>query len=171
MSSEARRASAQALQGRRAGFVSRAIATVIDLTVLVLVWFFIELTAGLVLFYLPPRRPFYMPEFPGWVASVGSALLILGYFSISWSLTGRTLGDQLFGLQVTDRAGHLLTFWRALARIALYFVFTVGFLWIVFSGRNASVQDLLLRTEVVHDWSRKPWEDRRRRSLVAPGRG
>jgi uncharacterized RDD family membrane protein YckC len=156
MSSEARRASAQALQGKRAGFVSRAIAGAIDLAILILVWFFIELSAALILFYLPPRKPFYLPQFPSWAASLISFALIFGYFGFSWSTTGRTIGDQLFGLQVNDRQGHLLSVWRALARVAIYFVFTVGFLWIVFSRRNASVQDLLLKTEVVYEWSRKP---------------
>ena len=51
-------------------------------------------------------------------------------------------------------------------------VFPIGLLWCVVSEENRSVQDLLLRTSVIYDWSvRVPFRTARgsRREMTATG--
>ena len=74
-----------------------------------------------------------------------------GYLTVTWAIPGRTYGDQLMGLRVTDRRGRRLHWSRAAARAVLYVVFPLGLGWVLFSARNRSVQDILLRTSVVYD--------------------
>ena len=44
----------------------------------------------------------------------------------------------------------------ALLRAVLCVLFPIGLFWIVLSSENRSVQDVLLRSSVVYDWSRTP---------------
>jgi uncharacterized RDD family membrane protein YckC len=70
--------------------------------------------------------------------------------------TGLALGAAglaLEVLRVLDRSGRRLRVPRALLRAVLYVVFPAGLLWVLVSRRNASVQDLLVGTAVVYDWS------------------
>ncbi len=43
----------------------------------------------------------------------------------------------------------------ALGRGAFYALFPLGLLWAAVDGRNRSVQDLVLRTSVVYDWTHR----------------
>jgi hypothetical protein len=49
--------------------------------------------------------------------------------------------------------------WRSFARALLYVLFPAGLLWIMASRRNASVQDLVVRTAVLYDWAYHPAEE------------
>ena len=87
------------------------------------------------------------------------------------------MGKQLAGLRVVDRVGRRLSVWRALARAVLYVLFPIGLLWVLASRRNASAQDLVVRTVVVYDWVFHPADealptgDRRSRSSTQDPRG
>ena len=59
---------------------------------------------------------------------------------------------------------------RGLLRALLYLIFPPGFLWAAVSGRNASLQDLVLRTSVVHDWGFAAHEAPGHVAGEAPGR-
>lgn len=141
-----------ALQGCRAGLVSRVLAGAIDLGVLVLVemllLLFAALTRSLVL-----GAPFDLAGLPRAPMSPAAFLAGVVYLSYFWSTTGRTPGNQLLGLRVVDLAGRRLRLWRAVLRAVLCLVFPVGLLWVLVSRHNASVQDLLVRTAVVYDWA------------------
>jgi uncharacterized RDD family membrane protein YckC len=63
------------------------------------------------------------------------------------------VGKQIAGLRVVDRAGRRLSLWRSFCRALLYVLFPAGLLWVLASRRNASVQDLVVRTAVVYDWA------------------
>jgi hypothetical protein len=41
-------------------------------------------------------------------------------------------------------------------RAALYAIFPIGLLWVLGSGQNRSLQDLVLRTSVIYDWELRP---------------
>ena len=45
----------------------------------------------------------------------------------------------------------------ALARAAFYVIFPIGLLWVLVSGQNRSLQDLVLRTSVIYDWDVHPF--------------
>ena len=84
------------------------------------------------------------------------ATIAVGYLTFSWAATGRSVGKQVAGLRVADRAGRRLSLWRSFARAVLYVLFPAGLLWVLASRRNASLQDLIVRTVVVYDWAYHP---------------
>jgi uncharacterized RDD family membrane protein YckC len=152
MTRDIRYAEARALQGHRAGFASRVVADAIDLGVAWLLGLSALLAAGVVRYLLtgPPLR---LPVLPNWLDGVAGAAVAVTYLALSWAATGRSVGKQLAGLRVVDRAGHRLSLWRAWSRAVLYVLFPAGLLWVLASRRNASVQDLIVGTAVVYDWA------------------
>jgi uncharacterized RDD family membrane protein YckC len=147
-----RQPEAKTLQGHRAGFVSRIVADAIDLGVIWAIGLSALLFAGVVR-YLLTGPPFRIPAVPSRLAAAAGMVIAVCYLASGWAATGRTLGKQVAGLRVTGRSGGRLTLGRALVRAVLCLAFPAGLLWILVSRRNASVQDLLVRTVVVYDWS------------------
>jgi uncharacterized RDD family membrane protein YckC len=143
---------ARALQGHRAGFVSRIAAGAVDLAVVWAIGLAALLFAGVVR-YLLTGPPFHTPVLPSWLAAAAGTVIAVGYLASGWASTGRTVGKQVAGLRVLDRSGRGLSLRRALLRAALYVLFPAGLLWVLVSRSNASVQDLLVGTVVVYDWS------------------
>jgi uncharacterized RDD family membrane protein YckC len=143
-------ARARAHQGQRAGLVSRLAADLIDIVlVLVLGVVLLALVAGVRALFSHGFDFLTIPQ-PGRGSAAGALLLV--YLWFGWGLNGRTVGKMALGLRAVRADGGDLSPSRAFARALLYILFPVGFLWVAVSGRNASVQDLLLRTAVVHDW-------------------
>jgi uncharacterized RDD family membrane protein YckC len=141
----------ESLQGMKAGLVSRSIADVIDAVTVALIMVAGYFSFCAVLFIARPRT-FSFPA-PGRYWSLGIAwLIVVGYLTIGWFLTGRTPGKQLAGLRVVTAQGFPLSLPRALLRAILYVFFPLGLVWCVFSSKSASAQDLLLRTSVIYDW-------------------
>ncbi|TDW77236.1 RDD family protein [Kribbella pratensis] len=137
-------------QGRRAGLVTRSIAGVIDGVVVV-----VAVLAGYVgvngLRFLVRPRTFQFSEASP-LPSVAIFLLVLvGYFFVAWSITGRTYGCHLMGLRVVGRRGGRPGPLVALLRALFCVVFPLGLLWCA-GGRQHSVQDVVLRTSVIYDW-------------------
>jgi uncharacterized RDD family membrane protein YckC len=143
---------AQDLRGHRAGFASRLMADAVDLGIIWLLCASLLLLAG-VARYLLVGPPFGVPALRPWLSGPLGAFLAVAYLAAGWATTGRTPGKQLAGLRVVDRAGHLLRPPRAILRALLYVLFPAGLLWVLVSRSNASVQDLLVRTAVLYDWS------------------
>lgn len=150
-----RYADARALQGHRAGFASRVVADVIDSGVVWLLGLSALLVAG-VIRYVLAGPPFGLPSLPVWLDAAGGAAIAAGYLAVSWSATGRTVGKQVAGLRVVDGVGGVPAPWRATARAALCVLVPVGLSWVLVSGRNAAVHDLLVRTAVIYDWAYHP---------------
>jgi uncharacterized RDD family membrane protein YckC len=149
---------AMALQGQRAGFVSRLVADAVDLGVVWAIGLSALLLAGVVR-YLLVGPPFHTPVLPSWLRATAGLVIAVGYLASGWSSTGRTVGKQVAGLRVLDNAGRLLPLRRALLRAVLYVAFPAGLLWVLVSRRNGSVQDLLVGTAVIYDWSYRPAEE------------
>jgi uncharacterized RDD family membrane protein YckC len=152
MTRDIRYAEARALQGHRAGFASRVVADAIDLGVAWLLGLAALLAAGVVRYLLtgPPLR---LPVLPNWLGAGAGGAIAVAYLALSWAATGRSVGKQVAGLRVVDRAGRRLSLWRSFCRAVLYVLFPAGLLWVLASRRNASVQDLIVRTAVVYDWA------------------
>ena len=160
MTREIRYAEARALQGHRAGFASRVVADAIDLGVAWLLGLSALLAAGVVR-YLLTGPPFRLPVLPNWLDGTAGAAIAVAYLALSWAATGRSVGKQIAGLRVVDRAGRRLSLWRSFFRALLYVLFPVGLLWVLASRHNASVQDLVVGTAVVYDWTYHPAEEAR----------
>ena len=142
---------ARSIQGVSAGFTSRAIATFID----------IGLVAVLVLGAWGGWEAlrYVLNGFYDLPSVTGFPLLLLGYFVMwiywtwSWSTGGRSLGNVLMGLRVQTQSGNNLGLGLAALRSLLSVIFALGLAWALVSRKNKSVQDNLLRTEVVFDWA------------------
>ena len=136
----------------RAGLVSRVAATVIDSLVVVMAWLGLLLVVASVrLLWTGGLDLVFADALPHRIAA---PVLLLAYLTYGWGLDGRTVGNLVVGLRVLDEVGTDLSFRRAFVRAALCIVFPVGLLWSAASRRSASVQDLVVRTVVIHDWGR-----------------
>ncbi|HEX5533833.1 MAG TPA: RDD family protein [Actinomycetales bacterium] len=143
------------IQGRRAGLVTRALANVMDVGVVVLLLSaaYVGVTAARYLVN-PASFTFPSPSF-AFVVFLGMGVQAL-YFIVSWAVPGRTYGDAVLGLRVVNFRGERMRWAGALLRALLCVVFPIGLLWVLVSGQNRSVQDVLLRTSVIYDWPSSP---------------
>jgi uncharacterized RDD family membrane protein YckC len=146
---------ARPFQGHRAGLVTRAAAGAIDVGIVIIALGVSYLGVFAFLFLLEPRNFTAPRPSPGLVYAVGTLLLIL-YLAVCWMGNGRTYGDHVMGLRVVNHKGGRLHPLRALARAVFYAIFPIGLLWVLVSGQNRSLQDLVLRTSVIYDWDVRP---------------
>ena len=146
-----RHAEAEALQGGRAGFVSRVAANAVDFVVVEVIFIAILLGIGVVRF-LVTRQDFGIGAPDVWVTVVVQWLITVTYLGTNWSSTGKTIGKSVLGLRVERSGGGPVAPWRAFTRAAWCASFWASLLWIFVSRRNAALHDVVLRTDVVYDW-------------------
>ncbi len=144
---------ARDVQGLRAGLISRLLAGAIDyLTVA-------ALTAGtyvgfvLFRFLLDPRK-YRLPDVAFGTFVAGGLILMVLYLWGCWATYGRTVGNRVVGLRVVGRRGRRVNWFMALVRSLACTLFPIGLMWCAISRENRSVQDIVLRTSVIHDWPR-----------------
>jgi uncharacterized RDD family membrane protein YckC len=80
-------------------------------------------------------------------------VVLVCYLTSSWAIAGRTYGDRVLGLRVVDRLGRAPRPGRALLRAVLCAIFPLGLLWVAVRRDRMSVQDLVVRTSVIYDWT------------------
>jgi uncharacterized RDD family membrane protein YckC len=146
---------ARPYQGRRAGLVTRAAAAVIDVAIVLVALGVGYLGICAFLFVLNPRN-FTAPTPSVTSVTVIGYLLLTLYLAVSWMGTGRTYGSHVMGLRVVNRQGRRLRPLVALVRAVLCVIFPIGLLWVMVSGQNRSLQDLVVRTSVIYDWDVRP---------------
>jgi uncharacterized RDD family membrane protein YckC len=150
---------ARPFQGKRAGVVTRTAAGAIDYALVAGAILGTYLGIGILRFLLDPRTL----AWPTWtflqVLVIGGAYFVL-YLTLAWSFTGRSVGARVMGVRVVNWQGRRLFFVGALLRAVFCVVFPVGLFWCVVSRRNRSVQDVVLRTSVIHDWASHPGSSR-----------
>lgn len=144
---------ARSMQGERAGFFTRGIAAVIDVVVTGAIVVGIWVAGWLFLLVFSPSAGSSLPQ-PGYFLLSGYVVL-WAYWWGFWATSGRSPGQSLMGVRVLDRHDHRPPWGLAAIRSAFCVVFPVGIAWILVSRRNRSVQDVVLRTGVIHDWSSK----------------
>ena len=157
-------------QGERAGFVSRAVAASIDVALIVLVVLGTIAVLWVLSFIFDPSTGSVTVSVSSqgrvppavWMVLYGYVLNVI-YWTVFWAASGRTIGNLVMGLRVVDRRGAHPRWWGALVRALFCTVFPIGLFWVIISGANRSVQDVVLRTSVIYDWvigipglSRKP---------------
>lgn len=142
---------ARRYQGAAAGLVTRVVANALDgLVVVVTVAGAYAGYVGLRLI-LDPRT--FQPVEPTWWWVMDAFLVgVVAYLTAGWWISGRTFGGRVMGIRVVRAEGKRVGFVRSFARALTCVVFPVGLLWCVGGPGHRSVQDLLLRTRVVHDW-------------------
>jgi uncharacterized RDD family membrane protein YckC len=147
----ARRSRALGLQGQRAGFVSRLSADAIDAVIVLAIHVVVILVVTAIKYLF--TRTFKLPNPPTLVTLATYWVIALIYLTSGWGTTGKTFGKQLVGVRVVRADGTRLGSGPAFVRALLYLVFPAGLLWTLFSRRNSSLQDLVVRSVVLYDWS------------------
>jgi uncharacterized RDD family membrane protein YckC len=148
---------ARDFQGNRAGFVTRAIAASLDFLLVGVFLLLLYLGWAVLLFAFNPSNP-RLPSVPaglGLVVAAGTAWLL---FTTAWSTTGRTPGARVMGVRVVNFEGKLMRIPGAALRAVFCIGFMPGLLWVIISKQNRSLQDTVLRTSVIYDWTKRPPE-------------
>lgn len=145
-------AAARAVQGHRAGIVTRVLAASIDGAVAVAAVGLGYAGAVAAYFVLSPRA-FSFPD-PGFGPLFACFLgFLVVYFTLAWATTGRTYGARLLGVRVVSARGGRIRPVIALARALLCVFVPVVLFWVIISRENRSAADVLLRTSVIYDWA------------------
>lgn len=189
------RSNTPAMRGYYAGFVSRAIAFIIDLLLVVIVQFLFIVIARLIFNFLGIDSIFRLLDnwfTPGsngisnpfrmvvtWVATFLGGMVFFGiYVAVAWTLIDKTIGQALLGLRVLRSNGDHLTFRKAIRRAVCLIVAALplflGFLWVLVDDRRQGWHDKLADTVVVYDWEArlgsrlKEWLARQQDQHLAP---
>ena len=152
-------AEARAFNGAPAGLVSRTLANIVDLIVVGALLAAAYLgVAGLLFLRRGASFSFPVVGYPT-AYTVGVAGWIL-YTAIGWRTNGRTYGDHLLGLRVRTIRDGPVGAPRAVIRAILCAIAPLLLVWVAFSKQQRSVQDLLVGTRVIYDWSGARPDDR-----------
>ena len=153
---------AQQLQGLRAGFFSRAVASGTDVLLVLCVY-----VAGVVvtsiawdLFF---SNSVSVSAPPHWLNALLVWIVLVAYLTAGWRFAGRTLGKQMMGLRVVCSDGSGLRLPRAFLRALLCATFFPVLLLALVNRRNRGLEDVVFGTEVAYDWLPE------RREAVPPG--
>ena len=143
---------ARPLQGRTAGFATRAMAGVVDvISVLAFIAVGLLLVNGFVLAVDPVRFEPVLVPFA--VTLVGALVISVAYLTIAWASMGRTFGSAVLGIRVVTAGTHArLPLPRALVRAAFATVFPIGLAWVIVSPKRRSLHDRLVGSAVLSQW-------------------
>src|SRR5450631_1712571 len=143
---------ARTFQGQRAGIVTRTAANVID-SLLVIGVLACGYAAWCAMRFLVNPKKFSFPTVSFLAALICGGIVLFTYFTVAWATTGRTFGDQQLGLRVVNPGGDPLRWPMAGVRAGICVLLPIGLYWAILSPTNRSVQDSVLRTSVVYDWT------------------
>lgn len=135
---------------RNAGIVSRVISALIDVAIVFGAQ--VAIYVAVILIRLSLDVSVIVDADDAWIWGSSTFLLLsLVYLTAAWAAFGRTFGQLLMGLGVRSRrSGGNPRFVVALGRAAFCIAFPVGLMWVVFSVRRWSVQDMVCYTRVVY---------------------
>jgi uncharacterized RDD family membrane protein YckC len=157
------------LQGYYAGFASRALALIIDYSIIILIGTF-SIGAMTLFFDLAAVQRFIqwvssiLPGFDRlfvWLTSARFAGLLFllvnyGYFIFFFSTTGQTIGKSIMGLRVVTTDGRRMGVKRSFIRTLCYGLslapLGLGFLWVLGEDRRRAWHDKIARTYVLYVW-------------------
>jgi uncharacterized RDD family membrane protein YckC len=134
-----------------AGFVSRSVAMVIDLAIVLVLTLGGTSVAQLVGTLLP-KWIWFVAALPV-VLGVVVSFVPLAYFFLTVAVAGRTAGKAVMGLEVVAADGTRLSAPRALIRAVAYLVSViplfVGFLWVLVDRDRRAWHDHIAGSRVV----------------------
>ena len=151
---------AWAIQGERAGFISRTVAAGIDVTMIFLTVLGTVAVLWMLSFIIDPTSASApMADGQGDRVPAIGVMILYGYalnwfyWTVCWATSGRTLGNLVMGLRVVNFRGEHMRWGGSAVRSLFCTTFPFGLLWVIVSGANRSVQDVVLRTSVIYDWT------------------
>jgi uncharacterized RDD family membrane protein YckC len=146
------------LQDRAAGFVSRLFAFVVDLGVVAVI---VAIGGGVAsLIDAAIERMGLDPPVDMTVIFVWMIPVLVGaYYTMFWSLTGRTVGKWLMGLKVIGTDGRPPSVSHSILRFLGYglsaITFWLGYAWVLIDDERQAWHDHMARTWVVYDYARR----------------
>lgn len=134
---------------RVAGIITRGLAAVIDLVVVLLIMS--ALYGGLILVRLVySPAAFSLPSLNAVFSTVVTFGVAVLYLTGCWTVSGSTAGAVTMGLRVVGRRSQRVRLLIALLRAIGCVLFPIGLLWVVIDRRRQSLQDIVFRTRVVY---------------------
>jgi uncharacterized RDD family membrane protein YckC len=134
---------------RAAGIITRGMAAVIDLLVVLLIMS--ALYGGLVLMRLVySPTAFSLPSLNAVFSTLVTFVVAVLYLTGCWTVSGSTAGAVTMGLRVVGRRSQRVRLPVALLRAIGCVLFPIGLLWVVMDPQRRSLQDIVFRTRVVY---------------------
>ncbi|HEY5151115.1 MAG TPA: RDD family protein [Mycobacterium sp.] len=133
-----------------AGIVSRGLAALVDMLVVLVTMGLLYLGLALTTLVVNPTA-FRFPA-PNLIFSTAvTAVVSVLYLTACWTLSGRTVGAILFGIRVVGRSAERLGVAVAIVRAVACVLFPIGLLWVAFDRQRRSIQDIALGSRVGYD--------------------
>jgi uncharacterized RDD family membrane protein YckC len=133
-----------------AGIVSRGLAALVDMLVVVVTMGLLYLGLALTTLLLNPRS-FRFPA-PNLIFSTAVTIAVsVLYLTVCWTLSGRTVGAVLLGIRVVGRGAERLGVAVAIVRAVACVLFPIGLLWVAVDRQRRSIQDIALGSRVIYD--------------------
>ena len=143
----------QQLQGVRAGFASRAVASGTDVVLVLCIYVLGVIMVSIAWdLFISKSKSISVAAPPRWLNGLLAWILLVVYLTAGWWSTGRTLGKQLMGLRVVCSDGSPLRFLRALLRALLCASFFPVLLLALVNRRNRGLEDVAFGTVVTYRW-------------------
>ena len=134
---------------RAAGIITRGLAAVIDLVVVLLIMG--ALYGGLVLVKLVySPTAFSLPSLNAVFSTVVTFAVAVLYLTGCWTVSGSTAGAVTMGLRVVGRRSRRVSLLVGLLRAICCVLFPIGLLWVVVDRQRRSLQDIVFRTRVIY---------------------
>jgi uncharacterized RDD family membrane protein YckC len=134
---------------RAAGIITRGLAAVIDLVVVLFIMG--ALYGGLVLVRLVySPTAFSLPSLNAVFSTVVTFIVAVVYLTGCWTVSGSTAGAVTMGLRVVGRRSPRVSLPVGLLRAICCVLFPIGLLWAVIDPQRRSLQDIVFRTRVVY---------------------
>lgn len=137
------------LEPRNAGIVSRGVAAVIDLAVVLAVLGLLYVGMVLTSLALNPSN-FRFPAIGVLFSSTVTFGVAVLYLAGCWAVSGFTAGAVIMGLRVVGRRTERISVVSALLRAIACVVLPIGLAWVAVDRRRRSLQDMVFGTRVVY---------------------
>ena len=133
-----------------AGIVSRGLAALVDMLVVLVTMGLLYLGLALTTLLVNPTS-FRFPA-PNLIFSTAmTAAVSVLYLTACWTLSGRTAGAILLGIRVVGRGAGRLGVAVAIVRAAACVLFPIGLGWVAVDRQRRSIQDIVLGSRVIYD--------------------
>jgi len=161
------------LRGTYAGFVSRAVAYVIDAVIVVSAVTVGAYVVGAVLRTLDLVDPNQASSARDVLTGAAAVSITFGfYLVVAWWLFGKSVGKAVMGLRIVRPDGTTPGLWRCLLRYIGYGISALlcfaGFFWIAIDNRRRAWHDHLASTYVIYDWQARSEGLERLRRVLRP---
>ena len=134
---------------RAAGIITRGLAAIVDLVVVLLIMS--ALYGGLVLVRLVySPTAFSLPSLNAVFSTVMTFAIAVLYLTACWTVSGSTAGAVTMGLRVVGRRSPRVSLLVGLLRALCCVLFPIGLLWVVVDRQRRSLQDIVFRTRVIY---------------------